>query len=138
MECHTGMHRKLLWGGLAWTLLVAGCGGAKEVKVGAAANGSEIAVQQGQAVVVALESNPSTGYGWEVAQNDGGVLVLEGEPQFESVPPQGTPLLGAGGTQTFRFKTVGSGSAELKLVYHRSWETNVPPLQVFDLKVVVR
>ncbi len=138
MKRHTGTHRWLLGGWLAWALLVAGCGGPSEVKVGAASNGGEIAVQQGQAVVVALESNPSTGYGWEVAQNDGGVLMLEGKPQFESVPPQGTPLLGAGGTQTFRFKTVGSGTAELKLVYHRPWETNVPPLQEFNLKVVVR
>ena len=119
---------------LAILLLAAGCGSSKEVKLGADDNGSKVEVKTGQILVISLESNPTTGYAWEVVDFEEGALEQDGEPEFEA----DSKLVGAGGVQTFRFKTAEAGEVELKLLHHRSWEEDVEPLDTFIVQVVVR
>ena len=88
----------------------------------------------GQALVISLESNPTTGYAWEVVDFEEGALEQDGEPEFKA----DSKLVGAGGAQTFRFKAAEAGEIELKLLHHRSWEEDVEPLDTFTVQVVVR
>src|SRR5258706_5991448 len=48
-----------------------------------AQNGKSVAVAKGSSVVISLESNPTTGYVWQVSKNDSTVLKLAGAPAFE-------------------------------------------------------
>ena len=117
---------------LLLTALVA-CGSAKEVNLYATDNGSQVELKSDQTLVISLEGNPTTGYTWEVAEVDEGVLKQVGEAEFEAE----SDAVGSGGVQTLRFETVNSGQTSLDLVYHRSWEDE-EPLETFSVQVVVR
>ncbi|TEU08617.1 MAG: hypothetical protein E3J25_11705, partial [Anaerolineales bacterium] len=47
---------------LAVLVLIGGCSPSKEVALGAKDSGRQIEVKEGEALVIALESNPTTGY----------------------------------------------------------------------------
>ena len=130
----SGVCRRIMAVLLAVLVLVAGCGTAEEVKLGASDNGRQIELKKGQTLVIALEGNPSTGYTWEVVEIGEQVLRQKGDPEFK---PE-SDLVGAGGVQTFRFEAVGAGQTDLKLVYHRPWEEGVEPLETFSVQVTVR
>jgi inhibitor of cysteine peptidase len=97
-------------------------------------DGREITLQKGQTLTIKLEGNPTTGYSWEVAETEDAILQQAGEPEFEAE----SDLLGAPGTQTLRFEAVETGQMELKLVYRRSWEADVEPLETFTVHVTVQ
>lgn len=98
--------------------------------------GKTVTLNRGQTLVVNLASNPTTGYEWEVASGAGVVLTPQGEPSYTQTSRPG--IAGGGGVQTFRFRGAASGQTTLELVYRRSWETGIPPVQTFTLPVVVR
>jgi inhibitor of cysteine peptidase len=108
-----------------------------EVVLGAEDNGTQVELQAGQVLVVALESNPTTGYRWEVSEVDEKVLSQLGEAEFREAPTEGEQMVGVGGTETFRFESA-PGTTTLTLVYHRSWETDVEPLETFTVEVTVQ
>ena len=109
--------------------------GPREVQLTAADNGSEIELKKGQALVITLEANPTTGYTWDVVEPlDEQVVQQVGEIEFK---PE-SDLIGAGGVQTIRFEIVNAGRASLKLIYHRPWETDVEPLETFAIQVLAR
>ena len=128
-----------LIGLLAATVLVAGCGPfaqTREVSLSESDDGSQVELKKGDTLVVTLEGNPTTGYLWEVEEPGSitGVLQQAGESEFKA----SSDALGAGGTETLRFKATDAGQATLKLVYHRPWETGVEPLETFQVQVTVR
>jgi predicted secreted protein len=95
-------------------------------------NGCLAELGEDQVLTISLESNPSTGYSWQVAEMDENVLHQVGESEFEQM----SPLLGAPEKQILRFKPVGAGQSTLKLVYHRPWEKGVEPLREFSIQVI--
>jgi inhibitor of cysteine peptidase len=109
------------------------CGAADEVNLDANDNGNQVELKSDQTLVISLEGNPTTGYTWEVAEMDEGVLRQVGEMEFE---PQDTGDVGVGGVQILRFEAVNSGQTDLDLVYHRSWEDE-QPLETFSVQVTV-
>jgi inhibitor of cysteine peptidase len=102
-------------------------------------NGSNVTLAVGDAVSVQLDSNPSTGYSWQITSDDKTVLEAVGEPTFDLGAGK-TPVPGAGGQQTFNFKAVGKGTTTLTLVYVRPWEKNVTPTpaNTFTVNVTVQ
>jgi len=110
----------------------------EEVNVDEGDADSQVELEQGQVLVVTLESNPTTGYGWEVAENQESILEQIGEAEFKQSDTGGPPLVGAGGWEIFRFKAISAGQMTLQLVYRRPWEEGVEPLKTFSLQVVVR
>lgn len=113
---------------------VSGCGAKSALALEAKDNGRQIELEKGQTLAINLEGNPSTGYTWEMVESEDSILRQVGETEFEAE----SDLVGAPGTQTLRFQAVESGQTELKLVYHRPWETDVEPLETFTLQVTVR
>ncbi len=81
---------------------------------------------------VSLRANGSTGYQWTILPFDTTVFVQEGEPVFQA----DSDRVGAGGLQTFRFKTTGQGSSVLKMVYKKRWEEISDNDRTFELKIV--
>jgi inhibitor of cysteine peptidase len=125
----------LVVGGL---LLASGCVGDQapvgEVRVGAGDDGGQVALAPRQVLAVELESNPTTGYGWEAVDLDTAVLRQVGEADYR---PESN-LVGGGGVETFHFQAVGAGQTTVKLVYRRPWEQGVAPLKTFTVEVTVR
>jgi len=96
--------------------------------------GSTAELRVGDTMEVVLDGNPTTGFQWETTAVDASVLRQVGEPGFE---PYST-LIGSGGKFTFRFEALASGQTLLQMVYHRSWETDVPPEKTFEVNVTVQ
>ncbi len=94
--------------------------------------GALVEMSVAQQVVVKLEGNPTTGYAWEVAQISGPAVAQAGDPDYESE----SDADGSGGTFTFRFEAVAPGSAEVVMLYRRSWEDETPAAR-FTFRVLV-
>ncbi len=109
----------------------------EEINVDEYDDGGQVELEQGQVLVVTLKSNPTTGYRWEVVETQESILEQMGEAQFKPSQTGEPPLVGAGGWEIFRFKTISAGQMTLQLVYHRPWEEGVEPLKTFTLQVVV-
>ena len=96
--------------------------------------GRSIELRAGDKLEVTLPGNPTTGFQWDVSYGNTTILQPSGESKFE--PP--SSAIGHGGQITLRFAAVGSGQTELKLIYHRPFEQDVPPAQTFEVTVTVR
>jgi inhibitor of cysteine peptidase len=79
---------------------------------------------------------PDDGYSWEVEALDAAVLEQRGEPEYTSEAEGG--VVGAGGTETFRFEAVATGRVQLTLIYHRPFEEGVEPIDTFSVTVEVQ
>ncbi len=104
----------------------------EEIRLTQEDNGRLTELGKDQTLVISLESNPSTGYSWQVAEMNPDVLQQAGETEFEQL----SPLLGAPEKQFLRFRAVGAGQSPLRLVYRRPWEKEVEPLSEFSIQVV--
>ena len=118
-------------------VLAVGCGSPKQIELDAQDDGSQVEIQQDQTLVITLDSNPSTGYGWERTESADDVLQQLGEAEFKQ-RPQARLRVGAAGQQILRFKAQKAGQTKLELVYRRSWEKDVKPEKTFTVQVTVR
>lgn len=105
-----------------------------EVRIDGSRDGGQVTLLRGQVLVLALDANPSTGFTWEVEQLDTSILRQLGLPMFQP----GSDLMGAGGTQTFRFQSLRSGETDIRLAYRRPWEEGVEPADRYEVRVIVR
>jgi len=121
---------------MAAMLFLTACRPPAEVSLDRQANGTQVSVKTDQALTIRLDSNITTGYGWEIAECDDAVLKSQGEPEYIS-SDRGQKLVGGGGVQVFHFKPAAAGKTHLKLVYRRPWEKDVEPIESFDLDVTV-
>ena len=97
--------------------------------------GDETRLRRGQLLAIALDSNASTGYGWEIIED--GSPQLEPAPVPASTAPATPPMPGAGGTSRWRYCAVQAGTTTLRLVYRRSWEKDVEPVRTATYRVIV-
>lgn len=110
--------------------LLAGCG------AGAAAytdTEKTININVSGEFVIALDSNPSTGYVW-MESYDASMLKLV-ESKYERGRQANHDMVGAGGTYLYRFKALKPGKTEITLTYKRQWETDFAKQKVFNIEV---
>jgi inhibitor of cysteine peptidase len=82
----------------------------------------------GNLVRITLESNPSTGYNWELRDFEFGVAVFHSS-DLVARDNGGNVLFGAPGDTVIILQAVKPGTQDIKLVYRRQWE---PPDQVAE------
>jgi inhibitor of cysteine peptidase len=92
-----------------------------------------ISVSLNQEFIVALNSNPTTGYTWQ--QNYDETMLKLVEKTYEQNKEANPPVVGAGGTEFFRFKSLKRGETEITLVYMRTWEAQSADHKVFTVKI---
>ena len=97
-------------------------------------NGKSIAIDKDSLLVISLEANPSTGYGWRVGTNDAAILKFLEQSAF---PPK-VAMPGAPGRQMLKFKALASGTDRIELEYLRPWEKDTPPAKRFSISVTVK
>ena len=91
--------------------------------------GQQIEIGVGEQFIIALDSNPTTGYSWE-AKFDEDFLRLV---QDEFKPAEDKDLVGAGGEQRFTFEGANIGKTKVTLTYKRSWEEGFIDQKVFEV-----
>jgi len=112
----------------------AGCRSSGRVEIADTDNGSQVGLEVGETLGLSLESNPTTGYRWEVSELDQSILV-ETYHEYEADSPA---ITGSGGREIWRFQAQRPGSTTLRLEYRRPWEEDVEPFQTFNVEGVVR
>ncbi|MGB8980335.1 MAG: protease inhibitor I42 family protein [Anaerolineales bacterium] len=95
-----------------------------------------IDVGAGDEFTIILESNPTTGYHWEVVEDTlDESLVKFVSREYQSTSEPG--LTGGGGIDIWTFKAVGPGAARIVLGYYPPSNTPADPeqMQTFNVNV---
>lgn len=100
--------------------------------------GGETALGVGQTLHIALPSNATTGYQWQISGVEGSVLTPAEPFGDEVVDPHAPGMVGVGGQTHWRLVASRAGSATLTFTYARSWERNTPPAETATYRIVVR
>ena len=126
------MKRLLILVAVVTACLLAGCVG--EVKT-YTDSGQTRDIGVNQEFVIALGSNPTTGYMWQESYDENMVELVEKTYKLGKEAKQG--LVGAGGVEYFRFKTLKADETEITLVYKRPWEEPTPQdvTKVFTINI---
>jgi len=101
---------------------------------GQAADAPRITVKPGKQFQITLESNPTTGYQWRMAQPRIEPCVVLVTNQFVRSKAR---LSGAPGREIWSFKAGQPGTTTIQLEYVRSWEKDVAPLRKTNVVVLV-
>jgi inhibitor of cysteine peptidase len=96
-----------------------------------------VTVRRNETIVITLEANITTGYRWEAVAGYAPVLSQLSTPDY-SARSTGTPLAGAPGDMTFRFRAEDAGTTTLELVYRRPFEPDVAPAKTIRYDVTVQ
>ena len=96
--------------------------------------GRTVTVHPADQLEVVLDGNPTTGYQWEISSVDSAILKPIGEVEFRP----DSNALGAGGKVALHFEALAPGTTILKLIYHRSFGQDVPPLRTFEVEIEVK
>lgn len=86
-----------------------------------------IEVEEGDEFAIVLESNPTTGYTWELAEPLDEEIIHLVKTEFEEPD---TELLGASGEEKWTFEAIGLGDTSITLSYVRPWEEEEEPLMM--------
>ena len=95
-----------------------------------------IEVASGDSIVVTLWSNQTTGYSWSESATISAPDVLQ-QTNHEYVAPE-TGLMGAAGKEVWTFKTLKTGTSEVRMSYSRPWEGGEKITYEFSLTVTVK
>jgi len=93
-----------------------------------------ILVKAEENFIIKLDSNPTTGYQWQLAQApDSNILELV----FHEYQASQSKLMGAGGKEAWVFKARGPGKAKLTFQYLRPWEKSTKPVEITEFIIIV-
>jgi predicted secreted protein len=109
------------------------CTRAQELVLTEQDNGRTVGAVVGQAILVNLRGNPSTGYTWLLTSTNGDSVVATG-PAAYTQDPGGGP--GSPGTFSLPFRAVHSGTTTIILDYRQPWDpTSVA--EIFSATIAV-
>lgn len=87
-------------------------------------------------LTLTLESNPTTGFQWELSSiSDQNVLEKQSNT-FEA--PEESGMVGAPGKEVWVFKALKKGTSTISLEYSRPWEGGEEGVQTFTIHVTVK
>jgi len=110
--------------------LMAGCAGVVKTYTD---SGQAIGIGTNQEFVIALGSNPTTGYSWQESHDE--AMLKLAEKTYEQGEQAKMGLVGAGGVEYFRFKALKTGETKITMSYKRSWETEAIDQKVFTVEI---
>ena len=88
----------------------------------------------GQALVIYLKSNPSTGFTWSIRSEEKLLSGLSEQPAYRA-PDGKTGLMGQGGTEIFHLVARGCGVSRLVFEYRRPFEKDRPAARTARFEV---
>ena len=84
-----------------------------------------IRLSPGAVATVALSENPSTGYKWQINQEQSSNLAIV-QVDDAGYQRSSSQLLGAPGMHRWRVKALATGTAQIIFAYARPWEHGAP------------
>ena len=96
-------------------------------------SGRTVTLASGTHFKVQLASNATTGYAWELRALDETIVAQVGD---QYIAPN-SDLVGAGGAEEWEFAAQAAGTTTLQMEYRRSWETDTPAPETFELTIEV-
>lgn len=97
----------------------------------AAGQDSVIQARVGEEFVITLQSNPSTGYRWTLADSLDPMLRL----QAQTYVPQQSVMPGSGGHQRLTFTALAAGETTIRLRYQRHVQRSAPRRAEFRVRI---
>ena len=79
--------------------------------------------------IIALKSNPTTGYTWKPDYDSDMLELLKQEFVLQS------RAIGGGGEETFEFKARRAGETQVKMLYQREWENQPRETKLFTVRI---
>jgi len=83
--------------------------------------------------VIALDSNPTTGYSWQENYDESMLELVKKTYKQGETAEEGA--VGAGGVEYFRFKALKAGNTKVTMDYKRPWEEEVANQEVFTINI---
>jgi inhibitor of cysteine peptidase len=117
---------------IAAALTAAGCIGVAETYTDP---GQTVNIGANQEFIIALGSNPTTGYSWQASYDQAKLELVGGESEYQEATQEG--VVGGGGVEYFRFKALKAGPTEITLTYEQPWaggETGETKVFTVDVK----
>jgi predicted secreted protein len=94
-----------------------------------------VSVKPGETFTIILDSNPSTGYHWDiVGEVDANIVEFVSQDYKGSEPV----MPGSGGVERWVFKAVSAGDTQITLGYYPPSNTPVEPEQTTKFNVIVK
>ena len=139
---------------IAVTLLALSSGGAKEAAaegeaeqddigqvdqtdLNASYNGQAVEIDAGTLLIITLESNPTTGFGWQLSEPIDESLVALIENRYEPGENAEQGMIGAGGSEVWTFEALTNGVTKISLEYSQPWEGGEKAVQTFEITVTI-
>ncbi len=97
-------------------------------------NGQTVTVKAGETFTIKLSGNPTTEYGWKLAEVDASILKQAEDAGYKP----DMPITGSGGTYTYKFTAQTAGTTTLNFDYVRPWEKDKPPYKTFSITIEVQ
>lgn len=101
-------------------------------------SGKTIQLYEGQALIVTLESNQTTGFSWELVEITQDVLEKVSDEYVVPEQKEGPPIVGAGGKEIWTFQAIKEGTGQISMEYNQPWEGGEKKASTFDLTVEVQ
>lgn len=112
-------------------LVVVACGADADLfTVTADDSGDELVVSSGDRIEVSLESNPSTGYSWQVDDRAVAAFTSIGSSEYRA--PDDGDQVGAAGVEVLTVEVIGRGAGVLRLEYVRPFDDLPVPERVVE------
>ncbi|MBT3279190.1 MAG: hypothetical protein HN370_07435 [Phycisphaerales bacterium] len=112
--------------------------GGKAINLDEKNNGKTVAAQVGDTILIKLDSNPSTGYGWKQGDQPKGSAVEFKSKKFLTASQMNSemrPMPGQGGATTFTYLVVKPGKVKIDLNYRRPWEKTKPAAKTVQVTI---
>ena len=94
--------------------------------------GKTVYIEKEDSFNIALDSNPATGYSWEIRPyKDSVIKFIKSKYRVKS------KRIGSPGKRIIEFKALSRGRTALDLLYLRVWEKNKAPIKTFKITIVV-
>ena len=99
----------------------------------------KIEATAGKEFTITLDSNRTTGFGWQLAKPLDETIVKSVKNDYQNAPqnPDKTPRVGAPGKEVWTFKALKSGKTTIEFKYVRPWEKDKDPAETKSVPVVV-
>jgi inhibitor of cysteine peptidase len=92
-------------------------------------------VKPGENFLIVLESNPTTGYSWELSQPLNKNYIKLINAKYVSAESR---LSGAAGKEVWTFKALKPGETLISFSYLRSWEKDGQPADKKEFRLIIR
>ena len=119
---------------LVLSFLVSGASAAQNPSIGTHPVMTAKVVKVNNEFMIALASNPTTGYSWMV-KSDPKYVQLVNSTYIPYKTKSG--IVGSGGIQIFIFKAIKPGITWITMEYQRPWAETVPPLKEVRYTILI-